>query len=341
MGLVSFAAIAMDKHAIITGGAGFIGSHLVDRVLAKGGWKVTVIDNFDPFYPRSIKQANLAAHAGNPAFTLLEGDFLDEQVLEEAFSRHAGASTTVFHLAAKTGVRPSITDPLGYHRVNTTGTLKLLEMARKHGAAHFILASSSSVYGEHPGMPWAESVEDLQPISPYAASKLAAEQFARVYARLHGMRTTVVRFFTVYGPRQRPDLAIHSFFRKISEGLPVQQFGDGSTRRDYTYVDDIVQGVMAAMDRPFPADGSGDHELYNLGNSATVPLRELIAAIEAEAGRKAVIEVRPEQPGDVPQTQADITKAKAHFAYAPRTGIRAGLHEFARWYAERVPSKQS
>jgi len=325
----------MARHAIITGGAGFIGSHLLDRLLEEKGWQVTVIDNFHPFYPRAIKEANIRQHCDNPAFTLIEGDILDDRTLEAAFGRAVGEDTTVIHLAALAGVRPSIADPVAYHRVNVKGTLKLLEKARAHGVTHFVLASSSSVYGENPQVPWKESLPDLNPISPYAATKLAAEQFTRVYARLHGLDTTVLRFFTVYGPRQRPDLAIHSFFRKISEGTPIQQFGDGGTRRDYTFVDDIISGVRGAMDRKLTRQtGHGAFDIFNLGNSATVPLRNLIAAIEKEAGRKAIIQMRPEQPGDVPQTFANVEKARDQFGYVPTTDLADGLGHFHRWYAE-------
>jgi UDP-glucuronate 4-epimerase len=315
------------RHAIITGGAGFIGSHLVDRLLAEGGWRVTVIDNLDPFYPRAVKEANIAAHRNTPGFHFIEGDILDDAVLDQAFS---GKGAVVVHIAAKAGVRPSIADPIGYHRVNVTGTLKLLERARYGGVEHFVLASSSSVYGVDPNVPWKEKERGIQPISPYAASKLSAEGFAQVYAHLHGMKVTALRFFTVYGPRQRPDLAIHQFFRKIIAGTPIQQFGDGSTRRDYTYVDDIINGVHAAIDR----QQGGPFEIYNLGNSDTIMLRDLIAAIEQELGIKAVIDVRPEQPGDVPQTFADVSKAGAHFGYKPTTSIREGLKRFHAWIAK-------
>ena len=319
------------RHAIITGGAGFIGSHLVDRLLAEGGWNVTVIDNFDPFYPRAIKEGNIVHHRGDPGFRLIEGDILDDAVLSEAFASTGvnAAPPVVIHIAAKAGVRPSIADPIGYHRVNVTGTLKLLEYARHHHVPHFVLASSSSVYGVDPDVPWKERERGIQPISPYAATKLAGEQFAQVYTHLHGMKITALRFFTVYGPRQRPDLAIHQFFRKIGDGTPIQQFGDGSTRRDYTFVDDIISGVRGAIDR---AQG-GPFEIYNLGNSDTITLRDLISAIEDEVGKKAIIDLRPEQPGDVPQTFADVSKAGAHFGYAPTTSIREGLKHFHAWFA--------
>ena len=315
------------RQAIITGGAGFIGSHLVDRLLVEGGWQVTVIDNFDPFYPRAVKEANIAAHLRHPDYRFIEGDILDDTVLDKAF---AEKGAVVVHIAAKAGVRPSIADPIGYHRVNVTGTLKLLERARYSAVEHFVLASSSSVYGVDPNVPWKEKERGIQPISPYAASKLSAEGFAQVYAHLHALKVTALRFFTVYGPRQRPDLAIHQFFRKIAAGTPIQQFGDGSTRRDYTFVDDIISGVRGAIDR----QQGGRFEIYNLGNSDTIMLRELIAAIEEELGRKAIIDQRPEQPGDVPQTFADVSKAGAHFGYKPTTSVREGLRRFHAWIAQ-------
>ena len=312
------------RHAIITGGAGFIGSHLVDRLLAEGGWRVTVIDNFDPFYPRAMKEANMAAHLKHPDYRFIEGDILEDSVLDRAFAQKGAV---VVHIAAKAGVRPSIADPIGYHRVNVTGTLKLLERARYSGVEHFVLASSSSVYGVDPNVPWKEKERGIQPISPYAASKLAAEGFAQVYAHLHGMKVTALRFFTVYGPRQRPDLAIHQFFRKIAAGAAIQQFGDGGTRRDYTFVQDIISGVRGAIDR----QQGGPFEIYNLGNSDTIMLRDLIAAIEEEIGKKAIIDLKPEQPGDVPQTFADVSKAGDHFGYRPTTSIREGLTRFHDW----------
>ncbi len=316
-------------HTLVTGGAGFIGSHLVDRLLAEPGTQVTVIDNFDPFYARAVKASNVSAHLADPHYRLVEGDILDDAVLEQVLGPGAPPVDTIVHIAAKAGVRPSIADPVGYHRVNVTGTLKLLEAARKAGVPHFVLASSSSVYGVDPDVPWKEKERGIMPISPYAATKLACEQFAQVYAHLHGMKVTALRFFTVYGPRQRPDLAIHQFFRKISAGQPIQQFGDGSTQRDYTFIDDIINGVRAAMERT-----QGDRfEVYNLGNSETIRLRELIAAVEATVGRKAIIDLQPEQPGDVPRTFADVSKARAHFGYRPTTSIQEGLRHFHAWFA--------
>lgn len=326
----------MDKHAVITGGAGFIGSHLVDKLIGEGGWRVTVIDNFHPNYSRSIKESNLAGHKGNPAFRLVDGDVLDRAVLEQAFDGVNGKHVVVVHLAALVGVRPSIIDPKGYLRVNTTGTLNLLEMARERQVGHFLLGSSSSVYGEHPGVPWKEDLDKLRPISPYAVSKLAAEEFVRVYARLHGLDATVLRFFTVYGPRQRPDLAIHAFYRKIMNGQPIQQFGDGSTSRDYTYIADIINGVRRAMERPmYRMPGHGSFEIYNLGHSEPVALRDLITAIEQACGSKARTERLPEQPGDVPRTYANVDKAGADLGYRPLTTLAQGLQAFAEWYADQ------
>lgn len=328
----------MERHAIITGGAGFIGSHLVDRLLGQPGWHVSVVDNFHPFYPREVKEANVARHRSNPAFDLIEGDILDDDVLKQAFEQTKGRQTMVVHLAALAGVRPSLADPIGYHRVNVTGTLKLLEAARHYRAAHFVQGSSSSVYGDHPAVPWKEDLTGLKPISPYAATKLAAESFVQVYARLHGMDCTVLRLFTAYGPRQRPDLAIHGFFRKMIDGKPIQQFGDGGTQRDYTYVGDVVDGICRAMDRPMARKpGQGAYEVFNLGNSEAVPLRVLIASIEEVSGRKAIIKKLPEQPGDVHRTLADIAKAREQLGYAPQTTLAEGLGQFARWFATVGP----
>lgn len=319
---------------LITGGAGFIGSHLVDLLLAEEGWGITVLDNFDPFYPRAIKERNIAGHLGRPEYRFIEGDILDKSKLDEAF---AEVPEVIIHIAAKAGVRPSIADPIGYHRTNVTGTLMLLEKARHAGVGHFVLASSSSVYGVDPDVPWREKEKGIMPISPYAATKLACEQFAQVTSRLHGLKVSALRFFTVYGPRQRPDLAIHQFFRKISAGTPIQQFGDGTTRRDYTFIADIVQGIRRAIDRT-----QGDlFEVYNLGNSDTIELRQLIAAIEAELGVKALIDRQPEQPGDVPQTFADVSKAGAHFGYRPTTSIAEGLKAFHTWFAQQGPPRPS
>jgi UDP-glucuronate 4-epimerase len=319
-----------DRHALVTGGAGFIGSHLVDRLLADG-WRVTVVDNFDPFYPRAVKESNMAGHFAHAGHRFIEGDILDNAVLDAAF---AEPPSVVVHLAAKAGVRPSIEQPLAYHRVNVTGTLMLLERARMAGVPHFVLASSSSVYGVDPGVPWREDVATPQPISPYAASKLAAEQFAQVHSHLYGMKVTALRFFTVHGPRQRPDLAIHKFFKAILEGKPITRFGDGGTQRDYTFVDDIVQGVVGALHR----ERGAAFEIYNLGGSDTIALNGLIEGIERVTGRRSIIDQRPEQPGDVPRTYADITKSHRDLGYAPATPLLRGLEAFHAWYIAHAAS---
>jgi UDP-glucuronate 4-epimerase len=318
---------AQERRVLVSGGAGFIGSHLVDLLLREGGWHVTVVDNFDPFYEREVKQANIAAHASDPRFHLVEADILSNELDELLGHRDFDV---IVHLAAKAGVRPSIGDPVGYQEVNVGGTQRMLDYARRTGSKRFVLASSSSVYGENQSVPWKESDPVLMPISPYAASKLAAEHFARVHAQLHGLHTTVLRFFTVYGPRQRPDLAIHQFFRKIMHGDPIRQFGDGSTQRDYTFIDDIVAGVRSAMER----DKGSVYEVYNLGNSGTIALAELIRGIERVLGREAAIEHWPEQPGDVPRTFADITKATKDLGFFPATPLPEGLLRFHLWFLQ-------
>lgn len=312
------------RHALVTGGAGFIGSHVVDRLLAEGGWQVTVLDNFEPNYDRAVKERNIAKHRNDPRFRALECDLLapelEEQLADTPFD-------VIVHLAAKVGVRTSMLDPVRYHRVNVTGTLRLLELARRNKVPRFVLASSSSVYGENRNVPWRESERTLVPISPYAATKLAAEQFAQVHAGLHGIQVTTLRFFTVYGPRQRPEMAIHQFFRSMRAGEPIPVFGDGASGRDYTYVDDIVSGIRAAMER----ERGGLHEIYNLGNSEVVRLDALIAAIEAEIGLKARVERRPMERADVPCTYADLTKAAQDLGYRPAVTLRSGLARFHDW----------
>lgn len=323
----------MQRKAIITGGAGFIGSHLVDRLLAEGGWHVVVLDNFHPNYPRHIKEANLAPHRDDPRFRLVEGDILDDLALDRAFAA-AGGPAIVVHLAGLVGVRPSMADPGGYHQVNVTGTLRVLVKAKENRCPHFMLASSSSVYGNNPELPWSEH-QKADPISPYGATKLIAEEFTRNFDHIMGLPSTVLRFFTVYGPRQRPDLAIHKFFDHISKGSPISRYGDGTTSRDYTYVADIIAGVRAAMDlavEQLKADECCP--VYNLGHSEPVELRALIAAIEAQAGRKAGLEVLPEQPGDMRRTYANINKARAALGFRPTTTLADGLRQFARWYEQ-------
>jgi UDP-glucuronate 4-epimerase len=319
-----------SKHALVTGGAGFIGSHLVDSLLADD-WKVTVVDNFDPFYARATKERNVRAQRGNPRYTLVEADLCDAEAMR---ARLRGGYDVIVHLAARAGVRPSIEDPVGYQEVNVRGTQNLLELARTWGVKQFVFGSSSSVYGVNPRVPWREDDYVLQPISPYASTKVSGELLGHVYSYLYGIRFIALRFFTVYGPRQRPDLAIHKFARRMLEGQSIPMFGDGSTRRDYTFVDDIIRGVRAAM----TYDGSS-FEVINLGNNRTVTLTEMIEGLEAVLGVTAKIERLPEQPGDVPQTWASIDKAARLLGYAPTTTYRDGVARFADWLAaERVTS---
>ena len=310
------------RHALVTGAAGFIGSHLVDRLLAKG-WTVTGLDNFDPFYARSAKEANLAEALTHERFHFVDLDIREAGGLQRAVPEQVDV---IVHLAAKVGVRPSIDDPSAYQEVNVGGTQVLLEFARERGVEQFVFASSSSVYGINPDVPWREDASSLQPISPYAATKVAGELLGHVYAHLYGLRFIALRFFTVYGPRQRPDLAIHKFARKMLSGEPIPIYGDGSTRRDYTFVADTVAGIEAAM----TYDGS-PYAVLNLGNDRTASLADLIAALERALNVKATLDYQPEQPGDVPQTWASLNAASRMLGYIPQTSLEEGLRAFATW----------
>ena len=307
---------------LVTGGAGFIGSHFVERCLA-ACHSVEVVDDFNDFYDPAIKRANVAGFVDR--VPVHEIDIRDGEAVLGVVK--AGKFDCIVHLAARAGVRPSISDPKLYLDTNITGTFHLLEAARQAGVTRFISASSSSVYGVLKTLPFREDLALTQTISPYAATKLAAEQLCSNYSYLHGIRTVSLRFFTVYGPRQRPDLAIHSFMRAIFEGRPIAQFGDGSTRRDYTYIDDILGGITASLGYEGQLC-----DVFNLGESQTTTLSELIALIENAVGKKAIIERKPEQPGDVPVTFADITKARALLGYDPRTKIAEGIPKFAEWF---------
>ena len=307
---------------LVTGGAGFIGSHFVEKCLALGH-SVSVLDDFNDFYDPAIKHANVAAFLSH--IQLHEADLRDAGTVSRIV--HGEKFDAIVHLAARAGVRPSIRDPKLYIDTNITGTWHLLEAAHAAAVPRFICASSSSVYGVLKTAPFREDMALTATISPYAATKLAAEQLCSNYAHLYGMRTINLRFFTVYGPRQRPDLAIHAFTRAIDAGSPIQQFGDGSTRRDYTYIDDIIQGVTACL----TFDGE-KCEVFNLGESQTTTLTDLIATIERALGKKALIERMPEQPGDVPLTFADIGKAHAQLGYNPRTQIAEGIPKFVEWF---------
>lgn len=309
---------------LVTGGAGFIGSTLVDRLLSDGG-EVVVLDNFDDFYAEPIKRANLASAARHAGFRLVVADLRDRDAVLRAVAE--AAPDAIVHLAARAGVRPSIDRPSLYAEVNVTGTVHLLEAASALVTSpKFVYASSSSVYGERGDAPFRESDPVDHPVSPYAATKKACELMAHTFHHLCGLRVTGLRFFTAYGPRNRPDLAIAKFARLIDAGEPVPMFGDGSTRRDYTYVDDIVDGVVRAIDR------CSGHHLYNLGNSSPVELRAMIATLAAALGKPARIDRRPEQPGDVRQTYADIGRARAELGYAPSTPFAEGIARYVAWY---------
>jgi UDP-glucuronate 4-epimerase len=309
---------------LVTGGAGFIGSHCSEALLARGV-EVVVLDDFNDFYDPAIKAANLAGIADR--ITLIRGDIRDNDLIEKTFTDHR--FDAVIHLAARAGVRPSISDPKLYFTTNIDGTFNLLDACRHHGVNRFIFASSSSVYGINEKVPFAETDRIERTISPYAATKIAGEQICSNYSYLFGIHCACLRFFTVYGPRQRPDLAIAKFTRAIREGKPIDRYGDGSTARDYTYVDDIVQGVLAAAAHT----ETSPFEIFNLGGSATTTLAELIAMIEDAVGKPAVIRQLPDQPGDVPKTYADVDKARRLLGYEPHTPIREGVRKYAAWAA--------
>jgi UDP-glucuronate 4-epimerase len=300
---------------LLTGGAGFIGSHLLERLIARGD-DVAVIDDFNDFYDPAIKRRNLPTSG----FRLHERDIRDAAPIVDQEK-----PDVVIHLAARAGVRPSLKDPVLYESVNVGGTLVLLEACRRAGVKRFVFASSSSVYGDGKA-PFREEEDDLRPVFPYGVSKLLAEHYVRVYAELHGLQATCLRFFTVYGPRQRPDLAIRSFTAAILEGREIPMFGDGSTERDYTHITDILQGALAAIDRPEP------FAVYNLGESRPVPLRRLIELLGEYAGKKPLIRAMPEQPGDVKRTFASIEKARKNLGYDPKVTIEEGLRDFVAWY---------
>jgi UDP-glucuronate 4-epimerase len=311
-----------DRPVLITGAAGFIGSHTADRLLARGQ-RVVGLDNFDPFYPAEIKRANLAPLLAHPGFSFVEGDIADAPRVGAVFREYRPVG--VIHLAGKAGVRPSIADPVGYARANVMGTAVLLEAARAASVERFVLASSSSVYGNNPKVPFAETDDVSAPISPYAATKRSCELLAHAHWSLTRMPTACLRFFTVFGPRQRPDLAISSFMRSIATGRPITLFGDGSTSRDYTFIDDIVTGVLAAYDRVH----EHGYRIWNLGGSSPTTLADMVATIERVVGRTAVVRREPAQPGDVERTFADVTRSRRELAFAPATSFERGVA--AQW----------
>jgi len=311
-----------DEPILVTGGAGFIGSHLIDSLLAEGR-PVVCVDNFNDYYDPAIKRKNISAHADNPLFTLVEADICDIHAMRKVFE-HEPAQ--IVHLAARAGVRPSVEQPLLYLEVNERGTLNLLECCREFGVNSFIFASSSSVYGVNSKVPF--SVEDkiALPISPYAATKRAGELMCHTYHHLYGIHATCLRLFTVYGPRQRPDLAVHKFTRLISAGEEVPVYGDGSAKRDFTYVDDIISGIRAAMQKDYP------YEILNLGNADPISVIELIGLLEKHLGINAKVVHRPVPPGDVPITYADVQKTIELLGYEVKTPIDDGIGEFVKWF---------
>lgn len=313
----------MSGKILITGAAGFIGSHVAER-LAAGGWTVVGLDNFDPYYERSLKEANLADLPCD-AFTLVEGDICNAEQVAAVFDEH-GPFDAVLHLAAKAGVRPSIADPLGYERTNIAGTMNLLQRAVKADPVpRFVFASSSSVYGNNPKVPFSEDDPVDNPISPYAATKKAGELICHTYHHLFGLPVFCLRFFTVYGPRQRPDLAIGKFARRILAGEPIDVFGDGTSSRDYTYIDDIVNGVVAAIER------CRGYEVINLGSRSPITLTDMVATVAAACGAEPIINRLGDQPGDVVQTFADVRKAAALLDYAPSMAFAEGVKRQVQW----------
>ncbi len=323
------------ERVLVTGAAGFVGSHLVERLLQEGS-VVWGVDNFDSFYARHVKEANLENVEGHGRFQLAEGDVRDESFLGEVFSE--GQFDAVVHLAARPGVRPSIEAPDEYFDCNVIGTVRLLETMRRFGVKSLIFASSSSVYGSRDGSdPFKEDDAVDRPVSPYAATKRAGELLCHTYWHLHGLRCYCLRLFTVYGPRQRPDLAIHKFTRAIQAARPIPVYGDGGMQRDYTYVDDVVDGIWRALARVVSGDGSG-FEILNIGANRMVGLSELIELLAESINAEPNLERLPPQPGDVPRTWADISRARDLLGYEPRVGIEEGLRRFVAWFLARQES---
>ncbi|MCZ6776663.1 MAG: GDP-mannose 4,6-dehydratase [Ignavibacteria bacterium] len=308
---------------LVTGGAGFIGSHVIEQLLANGHTAVC-IDNFDDFYDPNVKRRNLETVLQREGFRLVEGDIRDQSALEQCFS--GKPVDVVIHLAARAGVRPSLLQPELYYDVNVMGTLRLLEMMHKHDVSRLLFASSSSVYGNNRKIPFSETDSVDNPISPYAASKKAGELLCHTYHHLYGFDIHCMRFFTVYGPRQRPEMAIHEFVKKITREEPIVLYGDGTSLRDYTYISDILDGIMKSVDN---LEG---YEIFNLGESRTIALSELVATIENVVVKKAIIQRQPMQPGDVQVTFADITKAKRILGYQPCCSVESGLEKFIEWF---------
>ncbi|UCC66853.1 MAG: GDP-mannose 4,6-dehydratase [Deltaproteobacteria bacterium] len=317
------------KRVLVTGGAGFIGSHVCQRLLREG-YDVVCLDNFDTFYDPEMKRRNVAEISetkGKGGFRLIEGDIREKGFLEDLFS--SSSVDLVIHLAARAGVRPSIQQPLLYEEVNVKGTLNLLEVCKDFKVKDFIFGSSSSVYGRNRKVPFSEGDRLEAMISPYAVTKRVGELFCHAYHYLYGLNIFCLRFFTVYGPRQRPEMAMHKFTRLIYQGERIPVYGDGTSCRDYTYIDDIIEGVMGAV------KNLRGYDIVNLGESRTVPLQEVISLLEDAVGKKAEIEELPEQPGDAPITYADISKARRLLGYDPQVGVEEGIKLFVRWFQER------
>lgn len=317
-------------NVVVTGGAGFIGGHLCRRLLERGD-AVWAVDNFDPFYDPALKRETVRELSAFPAFRLVEVDACDPGATRAALAAAGGEHfDSIVHLAARAGVRPSIQEPLKYARVNVEGTAAVLELSRALGNVPVVFGSSSSVYGNSAPVPFREDDPVAEPISPYAATKRAGELFCHAHHALYGTSIVCLRFFTVYGPRQRPDLAIHKFARLMAEGRPIPFFGDGSAQRDYTYVDDIVQGVEGAIDYAHRTPGA--FEIVNLGESDTTALSRLVELLGAAMGVEPVLDRQPAQPGDVDRTCADVGKARRLLGYAPRTRVEEGIPRFVEWF---------
>jgi UDP-glucuronate 4-epimerase len=320
----------MGKHILVTGGAGFIGSHVTRRLLKRGD-RVTILDDFNDFYDPARKRANVAALKTDGHIELVEGDIRNQRLVDQLFADRG--FDAVIHLAARAGVRPSLAEPVLYEEVNCVATIHLLEAARQHGPDNFVFGSSSSVYGANKKVPFSEEDEINQPISPYATTKRTGELLGYNYHHLYGLRVSCLRFFTVYGPAQRPEMAIHKFTDLLARGQSVPLFGNGESRRDYTYIDDIVDGVVTALDL---APG---FEIINLGGAETTRLADLVQWISEELGVEPRIDYLPDQPGDVPITHADVGKAGRLLGYSPKVSIRDGLGRFVRWYEDQVPGE--
>lgn len=323
------------KRILLTGGAGFIGSHLAEALLRSGA-ELSIVDNLDDFYSPAWKKANLETIRQSGPFNFFELDIRATEPLREAVAKVRPEA--IVHLAARAGVRPSIEQPRLYEQVNVAGTVNLLEVCREFKVSRLVFGSSSSVYGESGCAPFSETQSDLHPISPYAATKLAGELLCYTYAHLYQLPVIALRFFTVYGPRQRPDLAIHKFVARIEAGKPIPIFGDGETGRDYTFVDDIVAGILGALEYDFSATSGAPFEICNLGNSSPVKLAELVRLLEDATEKNALIQREAPQQGDVPLTWADISKAGKLFGYRPQTTLEKGLKKFVAWYRTTDPS---